>query len=116
FSFLIFREYHGAGVLFCVLLGFIGMLMIYKPAMHYPWYYHAAGLLSGITSAVAYLTVGRLTVYYDTRVIVSAFMFMGVLVPTAFMLIGDLANIPRDDVFFIQWRTPHGIEWFYILW
>jgi drug/metabolite transporter (DMT)-like permease len=116
FSFLIFREYHGAGVLFSVLIGFIGMLMIYQPAMHYPWYYHAAGLASGIASAIAYLTVGRLTVYYDTRVIVSAFMFMGVLIPAAFMLLADLANLPRDEVFFIQWKMPQGIEWFYILW
>ena len=116
FSFLIFREYHGAGVLFSVLLGFLGMLMIYKPAMHYPWFYHAAGLLSGIASAIAYITVGRLTLYYDTRVIVSAFIFTGVLVPSAFMIIADLGHLLRDDVFFIQWKTPQGVEWFYLLW
>jgi drug/metabolite transporter (DMT)-like permease len=116
FSFLLFREYHGAGVLISVLLGFAGMLLIYKPAMHYPWYYHATGLVSGIASAIAYITVGRLTVYYDTRVIVSAFIFSGVLIPGLFMLVGDLGNIPPDNIFFITWRWPQGIEWFYILW
>jgi drug/metabolite transporter (DMT)-like permease len=116
FSFLIFKEYHGPGVLFCVVLGFLGMLMIYKPAMHYPWYYHAAGLLSGVTAAFAYITVGRLTTYYDTRVIVSAFIFTGVLVPSAFMLIQNIGSLRHDDVFFIPWKTPHGIEWFYISW
>ena len=116
FSFLLFREYHGRVVLFAVILGFAGMLLIYKPAIHFPWYYHAAGLLSGITSALAYITVNRLAGDYDTRIIVLAFVGTGVLVPVLFMLIGYIGNIPPDDVFFIQWRWPRRIEWFYVLW
>lgn len=116
FSFLLFREYHGRVVLFAVLLGFAGMLLIYKPAMHFPWYYHAAGLLSGITSALAYITVNRLAGYYDSRIIVLAFIGTGVFVPVVFMLIRLVAEIPADDVFFILWRWPSGIEWLYVLW
>ena len=63
FSFLFFREYHGPAVLLAVLLGFAGMLLVYKPNMHYPWYYHAVGLLSGIVSAIAYITLGKLAPY-----------------------------------------------------
>ena len=116
FSFLLFREYHGRIVLLAVLLGFLGMLMIYKPAMHYPWYYHAAGLLSGITAALAYITVNRLAGYYDSRIIVLAFIGSGVLVPTVFMVLQWVLQIPPDDVFFIQWKWPAGIEWLYVLW
>lgn len=116
FSFLIFKEYHGRFVLLAVLLGFLGMLLIYKPAMHFPWFYHAAGLLSGITSAFAYLTVNRLAGYYDSRIIVLAFIGTGVLVPTIFMLIRYIFNMPVDDVFFINWQWPVGIQWFYVLW
>jgi len=116
FSFLLFREYHGRVVLMAVLLGFLGMLLIYKPAMHYPWFYHVAGLISGITSALAYITVNRLAGYYDSRVIVLAFIGTGVLVPTVFMLIRYIGGIPPDDVFFIDWRWPVGVEWFYVLW
>jgi drug/metabolite transporter (DMT)-like permease len=116
FSFLLFREYHGRVVLFAVILGFAGMLLIYKPAIHFPWYYHAAGLLSGITSALAYITVNRLAGHYDTRIIVLAFVGTGVLVPVLFMVIGYIGDIPPDDVFFIQWRWPRWIEWFYVLW
>lgn len=114
FSFFLFKEYHGRVVLFAVLIGFIGMILIYKPAIHFPWHYHAAGLLSGITSALAYITVGRLYQYYDTRIIVFAFVFTGVLIPLIFMLIRVVFQLPADDVFFIQWRWPHGIEWLYI--
>jgi len=116
FSFLLFREYHGRVVLFAVLLGFLGMLLIYKPAMHFPWYYHAAGLISGVTSAFAYITVNRLAGYYDSRIIVLAFIGTGVLVPLVFMIIRYGANIPTDDVFFSSWKWPSGFEWFYILW
>ncbi len=91
------------------------MLLIYKPAISFPWYFHAAGLLSGITSALAYLTVGRLNKYYDTRVIVLSFVGTGVMVPLLFMLIRAIWNIPADDVFFIKWKWPAGIEWMYIL-
>jgi drug/metabolite transporter (DMT)-like permease len=115
FSFLLFREYHGRVVLLAVLLGFGGMLLIYKPAIHFPWFYHAAGLLSGITSALAYLAVGRLNKYYDTRIIVLSFVGTGVIIPLLFMLIKHLANIPADDVFFIDWRWPSGVEWYYVL-
>jgi len=115
FSFLLFREYHGRVVLFAVLLGFSGMLLIYKPAIHFPWYYHLAGLVSGITSALAYITVGRLNKYYDPRIIVLSFVLTGFLVPSAFMLVQTFFNITHDDVFFIQWRWPQSSEWFYVL-
>jgi drug/metabolite transporter (DMT)-like permease len=116
FSFLFFREYHGPAVLLAVVLGFAGMLLVYKPNMHYPWYFHAVGLLSGIVSAIAYITLGKLAPYYDARVIVSSFIFCGILIPSIFMIAGQLAHIPYDDFFFIQWRWPQGIEWIYILW
>jgi len=116
FSFLLFREYNGPIVLIAVILGFLGMLLIYKPSIHFPWYYHAAGLLSGITSALAYITVNKLAPHYDPRIIVLAFVGTGVLVPVIFMCLHYLLDIPADTVFFIDWRWPKGIEWFYVLW
>jgi drug/metabolite transporter (DMT)-like permease len=116
FSFLLFREYHGRKVLLAVLLGFLGMLLIYKPAMHFPWFYHLAGLISGIASALAYITVNRLAGYYDSRIIVLAFIGTGVLVPVVFMLIKYTFQLPADDVFFINWKWPAGVEWLYVFW
>ncbi len=115
FSFLLFREYEGRWVLLAVLLGFAGMLLIYKPNIHFPWYYHLAGLLSGILSAIAYLTVGRLTKYYDTRVIVLSFVLTGVLVPLLFTLLRYLLQLPADEILFINWRWPQQAEWFPVI-
>ena len=115
FSFFLFKEYHGKEVLFALLLGFAGMVLVYKPAMHFPWYYHVAGLISGIASAIAYITVGRLNKYYDARVIVLAFVSTGVLLPALSMLLRRLGNFTPDEVFLPLFKLPAGIEWAYIL-
>jgi drug/metabolite transporter (DMT)-like permease len=111
FSYIIFGEHHGYKVAVAVLLGFTGMLLIYKPIMHFPWYYHFAGLISGIVSAIAYLTLGRLAAYYEARVIVLSFLLCGCLVPLITMLIHYSTGIPADGVFIVEWRWPVGVEW-----
>lgn len=115
FSFFLFREYAGSKVLLAVLIGFTGMLLIYKPNIDLPWYYHLAGLISGISSAIAYLTVGKLTQYYDTRVIVASFVVTGVVTPLLFVLVKFLLQLPADELFFIDWRWPSGTEWWWVL-
>jgi len=111
FSFFLFGEYHGKKVLIAVLLGFSGMLLIYKPNMHFPWYYHATGLLSGIVSAIAYLTLGRLTNYYDPRVIVLSFLTSGFILPLISLIIHYAVGTPADGLLIIDWQWPHGMEW-----
>jgi len=115
FSFFLFGEYHGKKVLFAVLLGFAGMLLIYKPVMHFPWYYHVTGLMSGIISAIAYITLGRLAAYYDPRVIVLSFLVSGVLLPLITLIIHYTSGVYADGLFIIDWRTPYGQEWFFVL-
>jgi len=115
FSFILFNEYHGRRVLVAVLLGFTGMLLIYKPVMHFPWYYHVTGLASGIISAIAYLTLGRLATYYESRVIVLSFLVGGVLLPSISLLIHYSFNVPADGIFVIDWKWPSGIGWFFVL-
>ena len=115
FSFLLFAEFHGPLVLAAVLVGFVGMVLVYKPSMHLPWYYHVAGLISGITSAIAYMTVGRLTKYYDPRVIVAAFIVTGVLLPLISLVIHYATGLPADGLFLIEWKWPEGMQWVWIL-
>lgn len=115
FSWLIFGEYHGKKVALAVVLGFAGMLLIYKPVMHLPWYYHLAGLISGITSAIAYMTVNRLARYYDPRVIVLSFLSSGFILPLITMLIHYSTGAPADGLFVIDFRLPCGTEWGWML-
>jgi drug/metabolite transporter (DMT)-like permease len=115
FSFIFFREYHGRIVLIAVLIGFAGMVMVYKPGMHLPWYYHIAGLISGVSSAIAYLTVGRLANYYDSRMIVLSFLVSGVMLPLISMMLHYLGGIPDNGLLIIGFRWPVGMEWVYLL-
>jgi len=115
FSFFLFREYHGKEVLFSVLLGFAGMVLVYKPAMHFPWYYHLAGLISGIASAIAYITVGKISRHYDARVIVASFIISGVLFPSVSMLFQYISGYKADEIFIVAFKWPHSVEWLYIL-
>ncbi len=115
FSFFLFKEYHGEKVLFAVLLGFAGMVLVYKPAMHFPWYYHVAGLISGVSSAIAYITVGRLNRYYDARVIVFSFVITGVIIPGICMVLQYAGGFTADEIFLPAFKLPSGIEWLFIL-
>ena len=98
-----------------VVLGFSGMLLIYKPVMHLPWYYHLAGLLSGITSAIAYLTVNRLTKYYDPRIIVLSFLMSGFIVPLITMIIHYSTGVHADGFLIVDFKLPQGAEWLLLL-
>ncbi|MEO5591852.1 MAG: DMT family transporter [Chitinophagaceae bacterium] len=115
FSFFLFREYHGKEVLFSVLLGFAGMVLVYKPAMHFPWYYHLAGLISGIASAIAYITVGKISRHYDARIIVASFIISGVVFPSVSMLFQYISGHKADEIFIVAFKWPHSVEWLYIL-
>ena len=117
FGFIMFREYHGMRVLFAVILGFLGMLMIYKPGFSdSPWFYHFAGLVSGVTSALAYLTVGRLAQYYDSRVIVLSFLLSGVILPGISLLLHYVVGIPDNGLMIISFKWPdNGLTWVYLL-
>jgi drug/metabolite transporter (DMT)-like permease len=114
-SFLLFGEYNGMKVLLAIFVGFLGMLFIYKPIMHLPLGYHLAGLLSGLTSAGAYLTVGRLAAYYDPRVIVLSFLVSGCLIPLFSMMLHYFGQLPADGLFIISWKWPDLREWVFIL-
>ena len=115
FSFLLFKEFNGVLVLVALLLGFTGMLLIYKPHMDLAWQYHLAGLISGIASAVAYLTVGRLANFYDARIIVLSFLVAGIILPVISFLLHHIGGIPQDGLFIIAWKWPQGWEWAQVL-
>jgi len=83
--------------------------------MHLPGTWHLAGLISGITSAIAYMTVGRLTKYYDPRVIVAAFIVTGVAIPLLSLALQAATGLPADGLFLIDWKTPSGNEWLWVL-
>jgi drug/metabolite transporter (DMT)-like permease len=98
----------------CIIGGFTGILLIYKPSADFSWKYHAIGLLHGLFSAVAYLSIGTLNRYYDSRIIVMSFLVSGLLLPVLSMMTGYALQLQHDDFFFPVFRMPIGIDWFYL--
>jgi len=97
-----------------VFIGFFGVIFIMKPSgltfSKTDW----IGIFSGVAAALAYTSVRELRKYYDTRIIVMSFMFMGSLFPALFMWISNYYYIPSLDFISAKFVLPNGILWFYI--
>jgi drug/metabolite transporter (DMT)-like permease len=113
-SFSLLKERLNAIAWICIVIGFTGVLLIYNPSLDFGLKYHVVGLICGITSAVAYLSVSSLNRYYDTRVIVLSFLLSGITLPGIGMLLHWLGDLPTDEFFISFFRLPVGDEWFYI--
>lgn len=99
----------------CIVIGFAGVLLIYKPDGDFSWKYHGVGILHGLLSAAAYMSISSLNKHYDTRVIVLSFLSSGLLLPLLMMGIGAAFQLPTDDFFFPAFRFPVGVEYFYLI-
>lgn len=114
FSFWFLKERLSVTAWCCILIGFTGVVLINKPSVDVGWRFHLVGLICGISSAMAYLSVSSLNKYYDTRIIVLSFILNGVLLPLVGMALGWITDLPHDDFFISDFRLPQGIEWIYI--
>lgn len=114
-SWVVLKEQLSAVAWFCILLGFAGVILINRPSVDMGWKFHMVGLVCGVSSAVAYLSVSSLNRYYDTRVIVLSFILSGIVLPLAGMLIGLVPGVPHDEFLVGEFRLPQGIEWFYVV-
>lgn len=114
FSFWFLKEQLSLTAWLCILIGFAGVVLINKPSVDVGWRYHIVGLVCGVSSAMAYLSVSSLNKYYDTRIIVLSFILNGVLLPLTGMVLGWITSLPHDEFFISDFRLPQGIEWIYI--
>lgn len=115
FSHMFFKEFHGWPVIFGLILGFAGMIFVYKPQMDIAWYYHLAGLISGMASASSYITIGKLTKYYDSRVVVLSFLSAGIIFPLLSMMVRYFTGIRSDEIFILDWKLPMPSEWKWVI-
>ena len=114
-SFFLLKEKLHPLAWICIVVGFGGILLIYRPSLDFNWSYHLIGILHGIFSAFAYLSIGRLNKYYDSRIIVLSFLLNGLIIPILSWIIGGLFSIPNDPLFFTSFKLPVGLDWLYLL-
>jgi len=98
-----------------IFIGFVGVVMIMKPNGLTFSKTDFIGLASGVLAALAYTSVRELRKYYDARIIVISFMFMGSLFPAIFMWISNFYQFPSLDFISAKFILPGGISWLYIV-
>lgn len=114
-SFFLLKEKLNSIGWVCIVVGFAGILLIYRPSIDFNWSYHLIGILHGIFSALAYLSIGRLNKFYDSRIIVLSFLLTGIIIPILSWVIGTVFSIPNDPLFFTFFKLPQGFEWLLVL-
>ena len=113
-SFLFLKDKLNWVTVLCILVGFFGVLLIYKPS-EVGIKFHLIGLTCGFTSALAYLSISSLNRFYDARVIVLSFILTGVLLPLFGALIYRAGMTGADGFFSGPIHLPQKWEWIYIL-
>ncbi len=96
-------------------IGFLGMVFIMKPNGFMLEKTDITGIISGLSAGMAYTSVRELRKYYDTRVIVLAFMIIGTIFPAFFMLMSNYFYMEGLDFMEGVFVVPKGLSWFYIL-
>ena len=96
-----------------ILLGFGGILFVFRPDLSMSLRNHVIGLGNALLTAVAYLAIRQLGQVYDTRAIVLSFMLSGIILPIFSMVIGTY--FPNEDLDFLigtfKWPTTLA-HWF----
>ena len=98
-----------------ILLGFIGILFIFRPNLDISLKNHLLGLWSGLGAAIAYLSINQLRHYYDHRATVLSFMISGIVLPVIGTSIGRIWPIPALDFLTAPFIWPLGQEWVFLL-
>lgn len=82
-----------------ILLGFGGILFVFRPDLSMSLRNHIIGLGNALLTAVAYLAIRQLGQVYDTRAIVLSFMLSGIVLPIFSMIIGTY--FPHEGLDFL---------------
>jgi drug/metabolite transporter (DMT)-like permease len=82
-----------------ILLGFAGILFVFRPDLSMPLRNHFIGLGNALLTAIAYLAIRQLGQVYDTRAIVLSFMLSGIILPIFSMIIGTY--FPHEQLDFL---------------
>ena len=108
FSYFVLKEKLNTYSWIGLFLGFLGILVIFRPDIQLFSPNNLMGLTNGLFSAAAYMAVSELKKHYDTRSIVLSFMAWGILLPLISMSIGHFYYSPTLSVVLSQAKMP---EW-----
>ncbi|UBM57443.1 DMT family transporter [Marinilongibacter aquaticus] len=101
-----------------VLLGFIGICFIFVPQMSgglLSARNHVIGIGNAVLTAFAYMSIRKLSSFYDSRSIVLSFMISGIVLPIISMILGAYYTLPSLDFLIAEFVMPQQKDWLWIL-
>jgi drug/metabolite transporter (DMT)-like permease len=111
FSFFIFpNERLTTRQVLYLMIGFLGILLIFQPEAQGQLLHHATGIIYAMGTALGYLAIKEAQKYYDSRWVVVSFMAAGFIASSASLALGTWGDYP-NSFFTGKWVTPQGVEW-----
>lgn len=93
-----------------LLMGFFGILLIFRPDALVSWQKHSIGILYAIGTALGYMAIKEAQKYYDSRWVIVSFMGSGFIASIISLGIGSYIE-SEPSFWSAQWVQPQGIEW-----
>lgn len=115
FAWLFLNEKLTLGAWLAIALGFGGILLIAQPSGIGFSKYDLLGIFSGVGAALAYTSIRELKNYYDTRMIVLSFAFVGTAGPIALFILSKYFYMSELDFMLGEFVVPSGVVWFYVI-
>jgi drug/metabolite transporter (DMT)-like permease len=100
---------NGRQVLF-LLIGFFGILLIFRPETGGSLWNHSTGIIYAIGTALGYMAIKESQKYYDSRWVVISFMGAGLIASILSLIAGTCLELPNS---FLTgtWIHPTPWEW-----
>lgn len=115
FAWLFLNEKLTLSAWIAIAIGFCGILLITQPSGIGFTKYDILGIFSGIGAALAYTSIRELKNYYDTRMIVLSFTFVGTAGPIALFILSKYFYMSELDFMLGEFVMPSGVVWFYVI-
>ncbi len=96
--------------LFYLLLGFFGIVVIFRPDTQVPWQKHSIGIMYAIGTALGYMAIKEAQKYYDSRWVIVSFMGSGFIASIVSLSIGSIFEV-KQSFWIAKWVQPNGFEW-----
>lgn len=98
-----------------IIIGFVGILVIFRPDFDTGIKSNLLGLFNGISAGAAYTSVRELRKNYDNRSIVLSFALWGMLLPIVSMVLGEIGILTSLDFMISGFAWPWREQWWALL-
>ncbi len=114
-AYYLLKEHLNTKIIFALLIGFFGIILITKPFGLTMSYEHFLGILGGFFAAAAYTTIKKIKDIYDARVIVLSFVGVGTVLPAILFLIAPYVEAPKSIAFLFPTFSYPSTSWVWFL-